>query len=133
VADGSRLQFGDSLENAVGYKKVVDLLDRLFGCEVADALRSPYSLGDFQTLESLFQDAGISNAKIKTFDGKARFPSIESWMFTDVKGWTLADVINEDQYQLLLNEAETELQPFVLKNKTVEFDHPAYIITATKS
>jgi ubiquinone/menaquinone biosynthesis C-methylase UbiE len=122
----------DSLENAVGYKKVVDLLNRLFGKEVASALRSPYSLGDVAKLRTLFEKAGIVGAEIKNFDGKARFPSIESWMFTDVKGWTLADVLDETQYQLLLQEAEQELQPFLTDDKTVSFSHPAHIIRATK-
>jgi hypothetical protein len=90
-------------------------------------------LGEVQILKSLFQDAGISNAEIKTIDGKAHFPSIESWMFTDVKGWTLADVIDEEQYQQLLKEAEKELQPFVTSEGSVTFNHPAHIITFTKA
>jgi ubiquinone/menaquinone biosynthesis C-methylase UbiE len=121
-----------SLENAVGYKKVVEILQRLFGDEAADSLRSPYSLGDVQVLKSLFEDAGIENAEIKTLEGKARFPSIESWMFTDVKGWTLADILDDSQYQLLLNEAEKELRPFLTDEGTVSFDHPAHIIVAKK-
>jgi ubiquinone/menaquinone biosynthesis C-methylase UbiE len=122
----------DSLESAVGYKTVVGLLNRLFGDEIADALRSPYSLGNIPILESLFESAGISGAEIIRHDGTARFPSIESWMFTDVKGWTLADLIDEKQYQHLLNEAERVLQPFVLSSGKVEFEHPAYIISVVK-
>ena len=122
----------DSLENAGGYKTVVDLLQRLFGEEAADALRSPYCLGDVQLLKSLFEDAGIKDAEIKTLEGKARFPSIESWMFTDVKGWTLADILDDSQYQLLLKEAQKELRQFVTDDNSVSFDHPAHIISATK-
>lgn len=121
-----------SLENAEGYKMVVDLLQRLFGEAAADALRSPYSLGDVEILKSLFQEAEINNAKIKTLEGEARFPSIESWMFTDVKGWTLADILSEAQYQHLLKEAKKELVQFVKDNNLVAFRHPAHIITATK-
>ena len=122
----------DSLENAVGYKTVVDLLKRLFGDEVADALRSPYSLGEVQILKSLFEEAEIHDFEIKTLEGTANFPSIELWMFTDVKGWTLADILDDSQYQLLLNEAEKELQPFLTSDNSVSFDHPAHIITAKK-
>lgn len=125
----------DTLENAPGYKKVVGLLDRLFGADVAEALRSPYSLGEVQILRSLFEEAEVNEFEIKTLPGQARFPSIESWMFTDVRGWTLADVLDEEQYQLLLKEAQTELRPFLTGDGagTVLFDHPAHLVTAKKA
>ncbi len=123
----------DSLENVPGYKTVVELLQRLFGDETAGALRSPYSLGDVQTFESLIKNAGIKNFEIKTLPGKAQFPSIESWIFTDVKGWTLADMIDEDQYQLLLREAKVDLQQYVTDGTKVEFSHPAHIVIAQKT
>jgi ubiquinone/menaquinone biosynthesis C-methylase UbiE len=122
----------DSLENATGYRAVVDLLQRLFGEQAAEALRSPYSLGNTKDLKNLFDRAGISNFEIKTLPGKANFPSIESWMFTDVKGWTLADLIDEKQYQQLLTAAENELKQFVQPDGTVAFDHPAHIIKIKK-
>jgi hypothetical protein len=53
-------------------------------------------------------------------------------MYTDVKGWTLADVIDEAQFALLLHEAEKVLQPFVAADGSVVFDAPAHIVTATK-
>ena len=51
-------------------------------------------------------------------------------MFTDVRGWTLADMIDDDQYAQLLEAAEQELQPFVTDGGSIEFDSPAHILTA---
>ena len=53
-------------------------------------------------------------------------------MFTDVKGWTAADLIDAAGYKRLLAEAERELRPFVLAAGTVAFALPAHIVTATK-
>jgi hypothetical protein len=50
-----------------------------------------------------------------------------------VKGWTLAELIDEDQYHLLLQEAERELATFVQPDGSVEFDAPALIMTACKA
>jgi hypothetical protein len=86
-----------------------------------------------QILQSLFTDAGVPSSQITTHEGTARFPSISSWVYTDVKGWTLADMIDDAQYQLLLKEAENELQRFVTPEGTVAFHSPAHIITATKA
>jgi SAM-dependent methyltransferase len=121
----------DALENTPGYAAVAALLQRLFGDEVADALRAPYILGDTQLLRSLFSDAGLPDIEIKTYEGTARFPSIEAWVYTDVKGWTLADLIDDAQFERLLGEAEQVLQPFVSAQGRVSFSAPAHIVTAT--
>jgi hypothetical protein len=108
------------------------LLQRLFGDKIADALRAPFVLGDPKVLSSLFAAGGIADAKIETREGRARFPSIRSWVHTDVKGWTLADLIDDAQYETLQREAAAELRSFVQANGTVEFCSPAHIVTATK-
>ena len=123
----------DSLENTPGYAAVTRLLGRLFGKEVADALRAPYSLGDQERLESLFSVEGLESMRIVTVSGRAVFPSLSSWMYTDVKGWTLADKLDDEQYERLLDAAEEELVVFVEEGGQVSFDAPAHIITATKT
>jgi ubiquinone/menaquinone biosynthesis C-methylase UbiE len=123
----------DSLENTPGYAAMTDLLQRLFGDEAANALRAPYNLGDPAKLRTLFAEAGLSQARVSTYPGEARFPSIEAWVTTDVKGWTLADMINEAQFQQLLTEAKQFLQDFVTSQATVTFSAPAHIVTAVKS
>ena len=98
-----------------------------------DNLNDPFgtfNLGDTAQLQSLFTEAGIPNTEITTIEGTARFASIEAWVTTDVKGWTLADMIDDDQFHQLLTEAEKELQPFVISDGSVAFSSPAHIVTA---
>jgi ubiquinone/menaquinone biosynthesis C-methylase UbiE len=123
----------DSLERTPGYATVTQLLQRLFGDRVADALRAPFTLGDPGALRSLFSSAGIPSATVTTVKGTARFPSIKAWIYTDVKGWTLADMIDDAQLARLLDEAEKALRPFLAADGTVAFEAPAHIVTATKS
>ena len=54
-------------------------------------------------------------------------------MHTDVRGWTLADELDDAQYELLLAEGEKELRRFVTKEGDVRFHHPAILITARKN
>jgi hypothetical protein len=53
----------------------------------------------------LFAGLPLANLRIETQPGYARFPSFADWMFTDIRGWTLSDVIDDDQFELLLREA----------------------------
>jgi ubiquinone/menaquinone biosynthesis C-methylase UbiE len=132
---GGRLALAvwDALEHSPGYAALAELLQRLFGNQAAGALRTPFVLGDPQYLRSLFDQAGIRDTDIATHNGTARFPSIESWIYTDIKGWTLADMIDDAQYQRLLKKAQRVLQPFVGADGTVAFGLSAHIVTAGKA
>lgn len=101
----------------------------LFSSRVADAIRAPYVLGDTSLLYSLFEDAGLTELTITTHMGTTRFPSISSWMYTGVRGWTLADLVDDDQFELLLGDVEQALRPFVNGTGEVAFDAPAHIIS----
>lgn len=118
-----------SLEDTPGYAAMVDLLDDLFGAEAGDSLRAPYVMGDPGTLEAVvaqvFPDAAVTH-----HDGVARFESIEAWVHTDIRGWTLSEMIDDDQYAVLLDEAKRRLSRFTTDTGEVEFSAPALIATA---
>ena len=122
----------DNLQNTPGYAAMASLLERLFGTQTAEALYAPFSLGNKETLLPLFHNPQLQDVQITTINGSARFSSIHSWIFTEIKGWTLSNRIDEAQYQRLLEEAEKELQPFVISDGRVEFRAPAHIVTASK-
>jgi len=120
----------DRLENSPGYAAMAALLERLFGPRIAGELHAPFALGDADALRALFAEAGLGKAKVATHAGTARFPSIESWVRTDVKGWTLADLIDDDQYALLQREAAVALRRYAKVDGIVMFDAPALIVSA---
>jgi SAM-dependent methyltransferase len=122
----------DGLETTPGYAAMTELLQRLFGERIAAGLRAPFVLGDVNELRSLFAATGMPEVRIATEEGTARFPSLESWVRTDVKGWTLADLIDDDQYELLLRTAQTELKRFAGPDGRVTFAAPAHIVSLTK-
>ena len=122
----------DALDRSPGYAAMAELLRRLFGDEVAGALHAPFALGDRRALAALFAEAGMPGAAVATHVGTARFPSIASWVHTDVRGWTLADALDDAQYAQLLAEAERDMRPFLAADCTVAFAAPAHIVTATK-
>jgi ubiquinone/menaquinone biosynthesis C-methylase UbiE len=118
-----------SLAATPGYAVVADILDDLFGAEAAQSIQAPYALGDKAKLTTLFRQAGLDDITIHTLTGTVRFASIEAWIYTDIKGWTLADVIDEEGYERLKQYAPQKLAQFVQADGTVVFPAPAHIVT----
>ncbi len=121
----------DSLVATPGYAVVAEVLDKMFGPKAAQSIQAPYSLGDTEKLTSLFAEAGMDDITIHTVTGQARFASIEAWIYTDIKGWTLAGVIDDAGYERLKQYAPQILAQFVLPDGSVAFDAPAHIVTVT--
>ncbi|MGI8830411.1 MAG: class I SAM-dependent methyltransferase, partial [Candidatus Limnocylindria bacterium] len=66
-------------------------------------------------------------------DGVARFESIDDWVRTDIRGWTLAGSIDDEQLAELQQEARTALADFVDSDGRVTFQAPALIATARRA
>ena len=120
-----------SLDRTPGYAAMVNLLYLLFGAPAADALRVPFLLGDSNTLRETFARAGLMDAQLRMINVTARFPSLEAWVRTDVRGWTLADMIDDDRYQTFLDAARKELVAFERSDGSVAFSAPALLMTIT--
>lgn len=119
------------VEKSPGYAAMIDLLRRLFGDAAAEALGAPFTLGTEADLVPLLSGP-FPEATITEVPGTAHFESIDAWVHTDVRGWTLADMIDDEQYQQLLTAASAELEQFVDDDGHVRFDAPALVVSATK-
>ncbi len=121
-----------AIETSPGYREMRSLLDELFGPSYAAALDVPFNLGQRDTLARVLAGAGLAEASIETEPGSARFPSLASWVETDVRGWTLAGRIDDEQYARLLAAAEARLQHFVQPDGSVAFAAPAHLVRYRK-
>lgn len=122
-----------SIDDAPGYVAMKTLGTELFGAHLSLSFDAPFVLGDRDELLSFFHAAGVDRAEIHTLTGEARYPSIDDWVFTDIKGWTLAGALNDDEFDLLLDRARSDLQSFVQSDGSVAFPIPAHVVCAIKS
>jgi SAM-dependent methyltransferase len=124
----------DRLDNNRGYARLAALVDELFGSDAADAIRAPFRLGDPDTLVDLATIA-ISDPAVTHHAGVARFESVEAWLHTEIRGWTLADTIDDRGFATLLDAAHEQLSDLVADGQ-VAFDVSALVVngsTASKS
>lgn len=123
----------DAVEHSPGYAAFADLLQRLFGEQIAEAFRAPFILGDSKKLRAICDEAGLAHAEILHRNERVRFSSIEAMVSTErACAWTLGGVLSDDQFATLLRESEQALMGFVGPDGAIMFDMPALIIAATK-
>ncbi|HKA83763.1 MAG TPA: methyltransferase domain-containing protein [Acidimicrobiales bacterium] len=119
----------DRLDNNRGYARLAALLDELFGSDAADAIRVPYQLGDEVSLLDLATGA-LPDPTVERHPGVARFESIEAWLHTEIRGWTLADSIDDRGFAALLDAARKRLSDLVADGR-VAFAVSALVVTGS--
>lgn len=129
TAPGGRVTFAvwDRLENNCGYLRLAALLETLFGAAAGDAVRTPFSLGDDEALAQLAAQH-LDGVSVTTHSGVARFESLEAWLHTEIRGWTLADKIDDGGFARLVAEACVELSDLV-GSTGVEFEVIALVVS----
>jgi ubiquinone/menaquinone biosynthesis C-methylase UbiE len=119
----------DRLENNRAYARLAALIEELFGADAADSIRVPYRMGDSDMLEGLATDA-VCDPTVTRHPGTARFRSLQDWLHTEIRGWTLADAIDDDGFAGLLDAAQAQLSDLV-EGSTVVFDVSALVISGS--
>lgn len=117
----------DQLENNTGYARLAQLLERLFGPRAAQALQTPFRLGDASALAEIAAGS-IADPRVTTHRGTARFDSLDAWLHTEIRGWTLADEIDDDGYEALLDAASRDLADVVIDG-AVAFEVSALVVS----
>ena len=116
------------LDRAPGYAAMVALIDDEVGAAAADALRAPVVLGSTDDVRQLLSPLG-GDVRVDEIAGTARFASIADWVHIDVRGWTLADLVDDAGEAALVARAEGELASFISSDGSVAFPAPAIVGT----
>ncbi|MCF7483734.1 class I SAM-dependent methyltransferase [Vibrio sp. J1-1] len=121
-----------SLDNLPAYKAIADVYEHVVNESVGNALRMPFSMGDKDTLTSLFNSAGIRAARTTTESEVVCFSSIREMVLSDVKGWfPFAGIdLDEDTINAVTKEAEIALKAFQSSEGNVKFEVPVQIVVA---
>lgn len=137
LAPGGRLAVAvwGSLDNMPAYAAEVALLNRMAGQQAADALRAPFVLGNRKVLAALFAEAGVATTGITTIQGTAQFPSIQTMVEADLRGWLpmMGVLLTEDVIGRILQDAEQALSSCATADGRATFHLSAQLVTAKKT
>ncbi|MDT8448841.1 MAG: class I SAM-dependent methyltransferase [Wenzhouxiangellaceae bacterium] len=125
----------DSLDNNPAYAAEVAVLERVAGKAAANALRAPFVLGNKAELEQLGRDAGLSESRVGTHIGVARFPAIRSLVEADLRGWlpVLGVELDEGTIQRVLGAADRDLHAYVDEGGEAVFEVSAHVLSGMRN
>jgi SAM-dependent methyltransferase len=112
-----------------GYAAMAELVGEEIGDWAADALLAPFCLGMPAQLGDLLRPS-FEDVRVICHEGHARFASLDDWLYTEIRGWTLAEHVDDDQFARLQRAAALRLRRFVTAEGSVRFAMPALIATA---
>jgi hypothetical protein len=108
------------VSTSAGYDALVTLIRRVAGDDPAAALLAPFRIGTGSELEAILGSA-LHDVRVQSEVGEARFPSLASWVTTEVRAWTLDEMIGDDALDRLLAEAPKTLGQFCGPDGAVSF------------
>jgi len=122
----------DRLEQNGAYVEEVELLERLAGERAADALRAPFVLGDRDHLKALALTVGIQQANVATLVHDAVFPSIDTMVEADLRGWLPVMGVHLDEATIreILEAAPEALAPYQAPSGEVIFPSTVLVLHA---
>lgn len=120
------------LDASPGYQQLAQLLDRVLGSQAREALAAPFALGEPAALRRCATAAGLA-AEVTAHPGVARFPSLDRWIDTELRGWTLADSVDDAVVARVQATARDELQEHVQPDGSVAFAVTALVVEAAKA
>ncbi len=128
VAARGAVAVWDSIDRSDGYLAMQSLFRDELGEEAARSLDAPFALGRDGVLEDIVSDARIEDVAISRVAGWGRFASIEQWVTTEIRGWTLGESVSDDRRAELIATAGARLGRFASEDGC-EFAMSAKIAT----
>ncbi|WP_353471432.1 methyltransferase domain-containing protein [Salipiger sp. H15] len=117
-------------EASPGYRDLVPLLAEIMGPGAAEALKAPFCLGGEGVLGALMGEAGLGDVQVSRRTGQVRHASLETWLDTEIGGWTLAGTATPESMRALKDAAAERLSQYRNSDGTVSFEAPALFAVA---
>lgn len=124
------VQVWGSLENQPAYQRLGDVLARHVGPEGEALVVLYFSLGELDLVTGLFDEAGLKVTTTQTRRGTVRFSSIDDFARGELT--PLADRIDAQVYDRIVEDCRKELAEFVAPDGRTEIPIEGHLITARK-
>lgn len=120
----------ESLEDNPAYTALADIVRRQVDDAAAVSLGLPFVLGAEGQLENMLQSAGAIIRNMSKQNGRARYPSVDIFVTTEIRAWLLADSVDDERLAAMISDARERFAEYC-DRETGALDMPLNAIIAT--
>lgn len=121
------------LDNNPVYDALVESTREVVDNKSADSMAWPFTMGDAERLDDIFNSNGLANVSVTPHDGYAEFPSVEDLVGVEINAWLLADSISADQIAEIVAKLRKKYPDFSNSDGPIKFPLNALIVRAVAS
>lgn len=114
------------------YSALADIARRRIDDASSESLSWPFALGADGRLVEIFAEAGVKDVQITAHDGRAQFPSIESFVTAEIKAWVLADAVDDNKFAAVIGDAKAAFAQYCNAGGGIDIPLGAIIARAQK-
>jgi hypothetical protein len=125
-------QVWSSLDRQTAIQPLADAVARNAGQDAVDLIGTYFRLGDREEFTGHFTRAGLEVTDVRTLTATLRAPSVDAYLTTEVESTPLIDLISEDAYQRIREEARTGLVRYCDDSGALALPLEAYFVAARR-
>ena len=123
----------ESLNENPAYAELVDIATNRIDEAAGRSLAWPFALGEKGKLSEICDSAGIIGLESNSHDGRAKFPSVDEFVRTEIQSWVLADSVDETALNAVLKDSQTRLAAYCSNTGAIDIPFNAIIAVAKKT
>lgn len=123
----------EALDQNPVYSGLVDIARLRIDDAAGSSLAWPFALGEDGELAEICRSAGVDNADIGTRDGRAKFPSLEGFIRTEIQAWVLADSVDDEALNAVVADSQEKFANYCDGDGAFDIPLNAVFATARKN
>lgn len=102
----------ESLQQNPAYSRLVNIARSRIDDDAGVSLAMPFALGEEGCLANIFQSVGGEQVDLSYHKGRAKFPSLESFITTEIRAWVLGDRVDEKGLAEVIEDAREQYREY---------------------
>lgn len=111
----------EALDQNPVYAGLVDIARRRIDDSAGSSLAWPFALGEDGKLADICRSAGVGDVDISARIGRARFPSLDGFVRTEIQSWVLADSVDKENLKAIVGDSQERFASYCDASGAIDF------------
>jgi SAM-dependent methyltransferase len=123
----------EALDQNPVYAGLADIARQRIDDAAGSSLAWPFALGEDGKLAEICTSAGVGDVGVSAHGGRAKFPSLDEFIRTEIQAWVLADSVDEDNLSAVVRDAQDRFAYYCDASGSIDIPLNAVMAKAIKA